>query len=35
MRVPEDPAQRFPAVVQAADELLAVVSGVDSEPVAA
>jgi transcription-repair coupling factor (superfamily II helicase) len=35
MRVPDDPAQRFPAVVQAADELLAVVSGVESEPVAA
>jgi transcription-repair coupling factor (superfamily II helicase) len=34
MRVPDDPAQRFPAVVQAADELLAVVSGVE-EPVAA
>ena len=29
------PAQRFPAVVQAADELLAVVSGVDAEAVAA
>ena len=35
MRVPEDPAQRFPAVIQAADELLAVVSGVDAEAVAA
>ena len=34
MRVPDDPAQRFPAVVQAADALLAVVSGVE-EPVAA
>ena len=35
MRVPDDPAQRFPAVVQAADALLAVVSGVDAEAVAA
>jgi len=35
MRVPDDPAQRFPAVVQAADELLAVVSGSETEPVAA
>jgi transcription-repair coupling factor (superfamily II helicase) len=35
MRVPDDPAQRFPAVVQAADELLAVVSGLESEAVAA
>jgi len=35
MRVPDDPAQRFPAVVQAADALLAVVSDVDAEAVAA
>jgi transcription-repair coupling factor (superfamily II helicase) len=35
LRVPDDPAQRFPAVVRAADELLAVVSGVESEAVAA
>jgi virulence factor Mce-like protein len=35
MRVPDDPAQRFPAVVQAADELLAVVSGAETEAVAA
>jgi transcription-repair coupling factor (superfamily II helicase) len=34
MRVPDDPAQRFPAVLQAADELLAVVTGAE-EAVAA
>jgi transcription-repair coupling factor (superfamily II helicase) len=33
IRVPDDPAQRFPAVVQAADELLAVVR--EAEPIAA
>jgi transcription-repair coupling factor (superfamily II helicase) len=31
LRVPDDPAQRFPAVVQAADELLAVVSSAGEE----
>jgi transcription-repair coupling factor (superfamily II helicase) len=33
IRVPDDPGQRFPAVVQAADELLAVVR--EAEPIAA
>src|SRR5439155_212124 len=32
VRVPEDPHERFPAVVKAADTLLAVVSGGASEP---
>ena len=32
LRVPEDPQERFPAVVKAADTLLAVVSVGTSEP---
>ena len=35
MRVPEDPAQRFPAVVRAADVLLAVTREAEAEAAAA
>ena len=35
LRVPEDPAERFPAVVRAADVLLAVFTEAETEPAAA
>jgi transcription-repair coupling factor (superfamily II helicase) len=35
VRVPKDPAQRFPAIVRAADVLLAVIREAEPEPVVA